>query len=303
MLSYETKKMDYLVSKDPPDRTKKVKTSAATRVSEEAAKAAIERKDTTPYRPHFRHNEEKLPLKDSFVYETSRALKRAMPEVLKEPYRVKITENDVKEEENESKEFIDSRLKGMTRAEYIRFVREECAKELAYVPRNQVEVVVEEPLKAEELCHEDPVTEEPVIKKEVKEKPIKESDEGLMVKVRRKKKQKIVTNELPLIMKEKIDEATLCADQMQKEGTAPLVENKRRAFLHKLWIQGIVAMCLFIGLVSFDLLNVRVGSVSIRSVKEIVGNNETIQKIEEVVSDFAENTVLPVFGVDKKEGQ
>lgn len=303
MLSYETKKMDYLVSKEPPDMPSKVRTSTATRVSEEAAKAAIERKENTI---QYTRKEARRSLGDTLVLETSNALRKGMPEILHEPYRVKLPDNEIKEPVHKSPEVLDGRLKGMTRAEYIRFVREECAKELAYVPRNQVEVVIEEPPKIEEPVREELVKEEPVMEEPLKEEPeqIQREEITFTPSKRRKRRQKVVTNELPIFMKDKLDETTLTADSVSDEA-APKIEEvtKKKAFLHRLWIQGIVAMCLFIGLVSFDLLNVRVGSVSIGSVKEIVGNNKTIQKIEEVVSDFAENTVLPVFGVDKKEGQ
>ncbi len=270
MLSYDSKQMGPLISKAPPDIPKELlpgsyinhsssdlrrKDVIATKVPEAAGMAAVEQ-----------------PVNEQFIKNTSDAILKGIPEVLHDPYRVNLTESDLKIRPKPGE--WASNHKTMTRVEYIQYVREQCEKELlSYIPKRPVEINTQKIEFEEEVVEEvKGLPEAPLTKETTMESKL----------------------ELPLVMKEKLEEG-LTMEQVK--------ESNKSNFFRRLWIRSIVAMCLFIGLVSLDLLNVHVGSTRIRDVKNVVANNTTIQKIERIVSDFAENTVLPVFGIDKLEDQ
>ncbi len=270
MLSYDTNKMGPLISKVPPDMPKELLPGSYINHTS----SDMRRKDViatkVPEAAGMAAVEQ--PATDQFIKNTSDAILKGIPEVLHDPYRVNLSESDL-EIRPKPGEWVGNQ-KTMTRIEYIQYVREQCEKELlSYIPKRPVEINTQK-IELEEDVREEVqgLPEAPLVKETTMETKL----------------------DLPLVMKEKLEEG-LTMEQMK--------ESKKSNFIRRLWIRSIVAMCLFIGLVSFDLLNIHIGSTRISDVKNVVANNTTIQKIERIVSDFAENTVLPVFGVDKKEDQ
>ncbi len=297
MLSYDTKKMDSLISKLPPDMPKDLipntkvasgffeknnTTTIATKVPEDAGMAAVEKphkRSQTNYVSLNSYKQEIRPSSDALIKETSDAILRGIPEVLHDPYRVKLSHAE-SNSSNSKGQWVGEPMT-MSRMEYIQYVREQCEKELCYVPKRPSYSISLD----NEEAKED--TMEKVSALEMT-KDLVQPTEAL------EKAEQKVEGKLPLVLKENLEEEMIVEARL---------DSKKRRFLRILWIRFIIALCLFIGLVSFDLLNVHFGSTGIHEVKDVVANNSTIQKIEKIVSDFTENTVLPVFGIDKEDGQ
>ncbi len=297
MLSYDTKKMETLISKLPPDMPKDLipstkiasgsfeknnTTSIATKVPEDAGVAAIEKpfkSSKTTYVPLSHYKKEDRDSSDELVKKTSEAILRGIPEVLHDPYRVNLSHSET-ESSNSKRQWVGEPMT-MSRMEYIQYVREQCEKELSYVQKRPDHSINLNNVEAKE---DDIAKESTLETTEDLPKPLE-----VLKKVEEK-----VDDKLPIVLKEHLGEEMI--EEVQ-------LHTSRSQFLRALWIRAIISLCLFIGLVSFDLLNVHFGSKGVHEVKDVVANNSTIQKIEKFVSDFTENTVLPVFGIDKKDGQ
>ncbi len=297
MLSYDTRKLDI------PD-------SNATKVPEDAGMAAREPKPISYNQSRFTMNSLRScrPVQDNYIKETSDAIMKSIPEVLMEPYHITLPEerlspidkrenhlihNEARSNVAESQELRGSvvnqelgygEVKRMTRMEYIQYVREQCDKELSfYTPitsqsqsqvKSQAQISLDEPILTKNT--ETVEDELPVIEFDDKEK------------------------EMPLFTKDNLELHKVTLDDILPVKENPKVTGKKQ-FLNLLLIRGLIALCLFIGIISFDLLGVHFGHTDVREIKEIVGSNKTIEKIEKTVSDFTKDTVLPVFGIDHEE--
>ena len=276
MLSYDTNQTDTLLSKAPADMPRELIASGSKHTSS-TRRGGITVATKVPEDAGMAALEQPRSVNEELVKITSENLLRGMPDVLHGPYRVNISSTEL-ETSRKPEQWVGEPM-AMSRMEYIQYVRAQCEKELSYVPQRVIEPRMLSLEKIEEESHlSEDVEKEVTYTKDIEEEKASEA----------------FVTKLPLVSKENLEEEMF---EQAKE------ESGKSHFLRVLWIRSIIAMCFFIGVVSFDLLNVHFGSVGVQDVKNVVANNHTIQKIEQIVSDFAENTVFPVFGINKEDGQ
>lgn len=150
--------------------------------------------------------------------------------------------------------------KPMTRAEWVKQARIECEKHLEYTPRKKAEEGTENYMVPGEL---------PV--KQVHSRGVQER-----------------------MIREKVAEKEERSDNVQTNSKSAVRSFKFTIFR----IRIVAASLIVLGVIAMDFFHVETETVNSEVIEQEIASNDTIEKLEESVSAFIQNTIIPVFKGD-----
>ena len=168
----------------------------------------------------------------------------------------------------------------MTRAEWVKQARFECEQNLCLTPRQIIEESQENvmsPAYADTRFTEARKEKE---KKREKEKALFDLGDTPELTMQSIASERSIVSRGPI-------------DIEENHGT---ITGERDFFIRILSYRFIAAAIIAVLVIGMDLLHLNVGTLDSTMVKETMSNNYTIERIEQIVSAFAAEKILPVFG-------
>lgn len=155
---------------------------------------------------------------------------------------------------------------GMSRLEWIKQARYECEQSLHHTPKKIIEESKEKYMK--------PARVDSRFDKKEKERKI----------LPKKEKEDSLNNRFGV--------------ESSKEGSSSLESIKI------LGIRTVIAVVILTFIITIDIFHIHAGKLNSEFIEKSIGDNERIEKLEESVSTFTKEKILPAFGIgDKKEGE
>lgn len=183
--------------------------------------------------------------------------------------------------DEERRRQIEEEAPPLTRAEWIKYARAECEKQL---PVFEDPVVKEQNQEEEEPLHAVyvPIGDEEEVSYDVQEEETVEEEE--------EEEEEIYKN--PIL------------HAMQYDDAIPIneIEKIKWSYMTKLGVRVFAAVIIAVFAISLDYFGVKTEYINSDKIKDAITRNDTIEQIEESVSAFAKDTILPLIsGADKQE--